>query len=242
MARSHASFNGTSTVFPTIYDTSQGTTLGGTASPGQGAMFALLALNVPNTTIAVPSSTTSGTNTSSPASTIPAKKKTSIGAVIGGVVGGLCVIGVAVAAAVMWMHRPRKLTRTHKKAQDILAEPEPFIYNTVPQFPSVSVPSGPAQVVEASAFHSMHLPSKVQERIVYYPSTRHPTPVASAISGASRSPVTSSGELGYANPAGPGGSISTTDVQELRTQVENLQRVVQGIQLDNMEPPPVYMG
>ncbi|OCH91423.1 hypothetical protein OBBRIDRAFT_524174 [Obba rivulosa] len=214
-------------------------------------MFALLALNVPNTTIAVPSSTTSGTNTSSPASTIPAKKKTSIGAIIGGVVGGLCVIGVAVAAALMWMHRSRKLTRTHEKAQDILAEPEPFIYNTVPQFPSsysidnlqsVSVPSGPAQVVEASAFHSMHLPSKVQERIVYNPSTRHPTPAASAISGASRSPVTSNGGSGYANSAGPGGSISTTDVQELRTQVENLQRVVQGIQLDNMEPPPVYMG
>ncbi|OCH91439.1 hypothetical protein OBBRIDRAFT_525583 [Obba rivulosa] len=38
MAQNHASFNGTPGVFSTIYDTSQGTALGGTASPGQGAI------------------------------------------------------------------------------------------------------------------------------------------------------------------------------------------------------------
>ncbi|OCH91416.1 hypothetical protein OBBRIDRAFT_803275 [Obba rivulosa] len=54
--------------------------LGGTASPEQGVMFAILALSI------------------LPTSIIRAKKKTNIGAIVRGVIAGLCVISIAVTA------------------------------------------------------------------------------------------------------------------------------------------------
>ncbi|KAJ3793046.1 hypothetical protein GGU11DRAFT_437691 [Lentinula aff. detonsa] len=76
--------------FPTTYNTSDGTIQGGTASPAQGAMFALLALNLKKQTI------TSISRTSS---------KPNVGAIVGGVVGVVALITLIAVAGFLYRRR-----------------------------------------------------------------------------------------------------------------------------------------
>ncbi|KAK0444567.1 uncharacterized protein EV420DRAFT_1574563 [Desarmillaria tabescens] len=82
-----------------------GTTLGGQASPAQGAIFSLLALNLDPLEF---SSSSDGIEGSSLSTT------TGIGAIVGGVVGGVAAIAVVVACAFFWRRRKQ---RGHHLAQ-----------------------------------------------------------------------------------------------------------------------------
>jgi hypothetical protein len=91
------------TVFPTTYSTSDGSTQGGGASPAQGAMFALLALNLTKHTI-------TGSSTGSSAGSNPLNNSSTshshAGAIAGGVVGGIAFIAL-LALAVFFFRRSR---------------------------------------------------------------------------------------------------------------------------------------
>ncbi|KAJ3769969.1 hypothetical protein FB446DRAFT_745812 [Lentinula raphanica] len=106
MVHTRANFNQTSGDFPLIYDdqTGNSSSSNGLASPGQGAMFALLALSVANSTIVIPASSSSSSH------------NLSGGAIAGAVVGSL--LGVALlsgAGLFIWLRRRRKANLYNEK-------------------------------------------------------------------------------------------------------------------------------
>ncbi|KAJ7333362.1 hypothetical protein DFH08DRAFT_1083785 [Mycena albidolilacea] len=109
----HASSNLTNGTFPTLYNVLTGLGPGagvspnGFGSPAQGAMFSVLALNVANKTVVVPS---------------PPASRSKTGVIAGGVVGGvalLLLLGIVVVIFLRW--------RRHRQVADGLAAPRPYM-------------------------------------------------------------------------------------------------------------------
>ncbi|EMD37764.1 hypothetical protein CERSUDRAFT_154621 [Gelatoporia subvermispora B] len=254
MVWNRASFNGTPGIFPTSYDVSQGTALAGIASPGQGAMFALLALSVPKTTIIIPNGAPgapgpTGSTGVSPLNPIP-EKMSETGAIAGGTVGGLAVVGLVIAAIVLWKRRSRRLARA-QYSPDILFEgtrnhphegaalvPTPYSFTHVQE--STSSP----QLIEQPQMYQTALsPLRRGE----CPADRkEPLYTANTTSDDLRSSVMDSFPPTSSVPPGSTGSSClegdrSADTQVLRAEVDTLRRVVQGIQRAIDEPPPIYM-
>ncbi|KAK7461365.1 hypothetical protein VKT23_008542 [Stygiomarasmius scandens] len=101
--------------FPTSYDINDGTMSNsqsaGQASPAHGAMFALLALGMPNQTINVLSSLSGSSDSSS--------SKVNAGAIAGGVIGGLAGLAILAMAAVFFT----RWRRRRADQQRMLVEP-----------------------------------------------------------------------------------------------------------------------
>ncbi|KAJ7695284.1 DUF1793-domain-containing protein [Mycena olivaceomarginata] len=120
----HASSNLTGGTFPTLYNvqTGQGPGVGaspnGFASPAQGAMFSVLALNVANKTVVVPSPAGSAPPASS--SGVPSAKSNA-GAIAGGVVGGVAVLLLLGGVAIFLRRR-----RGQRDRNDGLEAPRPY--------------------------------------------------------------------------------------------------------------------
>ncbi|KAF7378321.1 hypothetical protein MSAN_00258100 [Mycena sanguinolenta] len=90
--RNHASSSVTAGTFPTLYDVQTGLVQASPnafSSPAQGAMFSVLALNVANQTIVVPS-ITGGSPAGSGSD--DSKVKSHTGAIVGGVIAGLAAL------------------------------------------------------------------------------------------------------------------------------------------------------
>ncbi|EMD37588.1 hypothetical protein CERSUDRAFT_114227 [Gelatoporia subvermispora B] len=230
-----ASFNQTSGLFPTKFDTSKGTSTAGSASAGQGAMFAPLALTVANQTIVV--------TTPSSTSITEATKSANVGAIVGGVVGGVAVIGFAVIGILLWRRRLRQMSDEGEKADHSVGSPEPFPYSTMASLPPSS--SQPVDIPGPSTHEnpaygqavSIAPTSKMRELMLNHSEAqRRPNPTSSAASGSTQ-PASS-----REPPSSNSGGLSPSEVSELRTEVENLRRVMQEIQADRMEPPPGYTG
>ncbi|KIK51931.1 hypothetical protein GYMLUDRAFT_265647 [Collybiopsis luxurians FD-317 M1] len=88
-------------VFPTTYSITNGSLQTGAASPAQGAMYALLALNLPNKTVSA-TQIGSGTNGSQ-------SKKSNTGAIAGGVIGGVAFIAILALAVFLYRRYTRKI-------------------------------------------------------------------------------------------------------------------------------------
>ncbi|RPD75342.1 hypothetical protein L226DRAFT_534905 [Lentinus tigrinus ALCF2SS1-7] len=100
---SRISSNTTLGAFPDQYNGATGAILSGAPSPAIGAMFSHLALTVPNTTIVVPAdATSSGSGSNSKSGD---GKKSNIGAIVGGVVGGIAVVGLGILGFFLWRRR-----------------------------------------------------------------------------------------------------------------------------------------
>ncbi|KAJ6479162.1 hypothetical protein DFH09DRAFT_1215072, partial [Mycena vulgaris] len=125
--RQRASSNGTTGPFSTLYSVTNGAGAGvganisnGFASPAQGAMFSLLALNVANKTVIIPSPAVANSPPSSSSSVLPSSNK-HVGRIVGGVIGGLAaLILLGTLAIFLWRRRQRRT------AGDALATPEPY--------------------------------------------------------------------------------------------------------------------
>ncbi|EMD35396.1 hypothetical protein CERSUDRAFT_66560 [Gelatoporia subvermispora B] len=216
MVRSRASFNGTSGIFPTIYNTSQGAVLGGDASPGQGAMFALLALryvtcthlfSVPVTDIIAPP------NDWSPVGMGSWRPKSVNTSLVAGLVGGLCGGGLLVATVILLVRRFRKRAERRLREQHISVFPSS--HDDTSQNSPVT---GQARVMEEPDIGQISLPPPLNP-------------------GASASVGNTSIILPSGHPAGE----TSQETQVLRTEMENLRRVVQRIQRVIEEPPPTYV-
>ncbi|KAK7438890.1 hypothetical protein VKT23_017816 [Stygiomarasmius scandens] len=95
--------------FPVSYDNESGemnnSQDAGQASPAQGAMFALLALSMPNQTIIVPD-LLSGTSTSS-------SSKIDAGTIVGAVIGGLAGLVILVTAIIFFIKVRKRRVEQH---------------------------------------------------------------------------------------------------------------------------------
>ncbi|EMD37366.1 hypothetical protein CERSUDRAFT_114039 [Gelatoporia subvermispora B] len=243
MAWSHASSNQSQGVFPTTYDLSTGNLTGGSASPAQGAMFAPLALSVSNKTITIPSSSTSGISSSSPSASGHSSKSANIGAIVGGVIGGLSVIGCVVGALFIMRSRSRKRDAARKTSYDGLAEPEPFYDSAPAALPSASdiprdAPLHTTSPVITPLAEDLRVisPSKMREYMLSRNMMTGPTPGASTGSGETAQPLSS------VHPPSTDSAASHGAIASLQTELESLRRVVHDLQADRMEPPPGYTG
>ncbi|TRM62817.1 hypothetical protein BD626DRAFT_41413 [Schizophyllum amplum] len=114
---SNASLDG---AFPSAYDQNSGMMQSGSASPAQGAMFALLALDLTTTGITVPASPSSSASAPSRDTATP------VGVIAGSVVGGLAVL--ALGGALVWFALRRRSARqqSHALYSGTGYEAEPF--------------------------------------------------------------------------------------------------------------------
>ncbi|KAI0370619.1 DUF1793-domain-containing protein [Pilatotrama ljubarskyi] len=117
--------------FPDQYDSEFGNILEGSPGPALGAMYSILALSVQNATITVPESESGGPGSSSPlgGGGGGGSSKTPIGAVVGGVAGG---VTVAALIALGVLHFLRKRRRNHSQ------EPEKNGSSENPHVPALS--------------------------------------------------------------------------------------------------------
>ncbi|TFY82660.1 hypothetical protein EWM64_g1355 [Hericium alpestre] len=110
LLRAYASYNGTNAVFADIYDSETGQASSGQASPAQGAMFAPLVLNQ-----------IGGNSGSGSSHTLNSSPRVHAGAIAGGVVGGIALVG-GITVLVIWLLRCRKRERGRRQA--LTLEPE----------------------------------------------------------------------------------------------------------------------
>ncbi len=203
--------------------------------------------SIANVTIQVPlngssgspsssSGTPSGTPSSLPANT--PKKSSNAGAIAGGVVGGLG--GAALLALAAFLYRRRRHPRAVSPETgpvDLITQPVPFPYDP---------PSRPPAMSEAAPLHGYGVGLGV------------PVSKAQEAAGAARPPQSTPSTSAYSSSSGAGSSrhlpvgavvsptssadtgLSHTDVQGLRTEVENLRRVMQTLHEASFEPPPGY--
>lgn len=113
--------------FPTAYSALTGQVSGGSASPAQGAIFSLLALNV--TAKSITATGLSSSSDPSPSSTPSTNsgdnttRHTSAGTVAGGVIGGLALLGLIGAAAFFLARRSRRQQQEHAQIQTVETGP-----------------------------------------------------------------------------------------------------------------------
>ncbi|KAJ3795106.1 hypothetical protein GGU11DRAFT_793416 [Lentinula aff. detonsa] len=107
------------TVFPTTYDTTNGKPQGGAASPAQGAMFALLAVN------ATRQLSESDTSVSTP--------RNHTGAIVGGVIGGVAFFAFVALAVFFYRRRSRSGTRKDTQKYDSVSPYPPGLVSRTEQ-------------------------------------------------------------------------------------------------------------
>ncbi|EMD33464.1 hypothetical protein CERSUDRAFT_118047 [Gelatoporia subvermispora B] len=209
-------------ILPLTYNAAQGQLVSNTASPGNGAMFALLALDIPNTTILV-SSQFSGAGSSmatgSAHSSDGGTRHLIIGAVIGGLVGGVCVLGLLLTARFVWRHK----TRGTK-----CVAVEPFVSRTSDH--PLPAPPQPGSRETAAITYTITTPPSSMEPpsdqtlgvpvLDFTPvATRHNRPLRALNLNSDNSP---------------------RHMLKLREEVANLRRVMQTIRAGQLIPPPEY--
>ncbi|KAJ7347211.1 hypothetical protein DFH08DRAFT_808969 [Mycena albidolilacea] len=232
----HASSNLTGGAFPTLYNvqTGQGPGVGaspnGFASPAQGAMFSVFALNVANKTVVVPSPAGSAPPASS--SGVPSAKSNA-GAIAGGVVGGVAVLLLLGGVAIFLRRR-----RGQRDRNDGLEAPRP--YQAPPNMVAVFGDSSLAPTSPSS--NSNHVPpSRAPGAGLSFAS-----PKAALMSGVpgSLGPESMSPPASSHQPSSSGvGSSVSRGTDELRSEMERLRyeveqlRATQGVP---QEAPPGY--
>ncbi|OBZ70559.1 hypothetical protein A0H81_09078 [Grifola frondosa] len=230
-AWARAASNLSAGAFPTTYQVNTGLTNGGVASPAQGAMFAPLALSVPNTTVVV--SQSQATNT-------PPR------------CWGVALLVLVGLAAFLFRRRSRnKASFTDKGTFDPPFQNQPIPYQYTPANLPTETTSGSISTQNVNFEQpppiAVIVPSKMRERELNMPQphVENPTPSAS-VSGprtTSSRYTESSGPASSRDPLSPSSSqaLSPTEVIGLRTEVENLRRVMQEIRAERLEPPPGYI-
>ncbi|KAE9404307.1 DUF1793-domain-containing protein [Gymnopus androsaceus JB14] len=202
------------TVFPTAYSSSNGSYIGGAASPAQGAMFALLALNLTKQPI-------SGFTPASNSSNSPSSPRSDVGAIAGGAVGG-AVSAILVVLAVFFYCRRRSRTLSDDRKLASVT-PYPPVLN-----PSQDTSSAPLQV------HDDRAPQG-STQISFHKST-----LPMLYGNTSRTAAGSSSNLGSSSGI-PSDSGSSNATAALRGELQNLRREMEAIRLRaGYEPPPEY--
>ncbi|KAF7378318.1 hypothetical protein MSAN_00257500 [Mycena sanguinolenta] len=219
--RNHASSNLTGGIFPTLYDVQTGLVQAAPntfASPAQGAMFSVLALNVANQTIVVPASST--TRGASPAGSNGSKAKSHTGAIVGGVIAGIAALLLFGVVVIFLNRRARK----DRNANDEFEAPRPY-QNPVTEHDGTAVGPQPSRTFGSS------IPSS--KTILITQGKFSPGPLPATSQPASAHQLSSSGRRS---------SLSRV-TDDLRSEVERLRQEFQQLRADQSIPldaPPGY--
>ncbi|TFK92712.1 hypothetical protein K466DRAFT_581623 [Polyporus arcularius HHB13444] len=267
-----ASFNKTAGQFPDVYDYITGDisdNRGGRAGPALGAMFAPLALTVPNTTIVVSGGSPLGDNPDSPGSgnspgSTGSNGKPNIGAIVGGAVGGVVLLAIALGAGFFkfcWhRRRQQRAGAAYHYKEDIFEHPQPYEYGLASQqecspnrlgyadADTRRAHAGPAdQAAHPSPSNAPYAPpypivgsSKARERAREMEQRYPLSPSGSAEPGPITPRTPNSDVMSSRTESGTGGSGVTTDLLGLRAELENLRRVMRGLREERLDPPPQY--
>ncbi|KZT10665.1 uncharacterized protein LAESUDRAFT_755360 [Laetiporus sulphureus 93-53] len=218
-----ASYNLTAGVWPSVYSTvGNGSAQHGTALPAQGAMFALLALNMANKTIEIPPSSTATITTS--------YSHTNVGAIVGGVVGGVAGLAIVLVGVFLWR------------------QPVPFPYNATPyglneQTGTESTTDPPPLMSSKSREHMNLIPHGQQNPAESTPSTSADT---SMVPTSGQEPASTSANTSTVPTSGqelPSTAVSVplpSEMISLRAEVNDLRRFMAELQADRIEAPPSY--
>ncbi|KAK0233833.1 hypothetical protein IW262DRAFT_114330 [Armillaria fumosa] len=231
LVHAKAGLNISAGVFPLTYNPTTGTTIGGQASPGQGATFSLLALRLQNQTV-------SGNGSPNNTNNDHSSNSSNVGAIAGGVVGGLTVVILLFFGVFM--------CRRHQKQQQDDTNDQRWAWSSSTRRTPPLIPQ-PYNVYESSGsedpLRSLHPGPQ------YASVESHPRPgyrpgkgQASSSSGPTAPVTVSSHEPSSENrnrrDTGP--SDSNTSIQ-LRSEMENLRREFDEIRARGFyEPPPEY--
>ncbi|KAM5540216.1 hypothetical protein V8D89_006035 [Ganoderma adspersum] len=253
----HANSNLSAGAFPETYSTSDNSYKLGAAGPALGGVFSHLALTVSNQTISNGSVNGDGNGNGNVNGKRGSGSSTNVGAVVGAAIGGLAIVGVAVAMFVVL--RKRRARKYGEAAETEVAEHASYHPTLTPyrQYPSsdytpvatlsnaatagfTGVGAGNMGAYEGAAISPSPDPStKARREATRMPrGTQQPAPPVPSESVATSSNLgsqTSSRDL-----LSPRQSISTTEVVGLRTEVENLRRVMRDIRAERLEAPPEY--
>ncbi|EMD33465.1 hypothetical protein CERSUDRAFT_98572 [Gelatoporia subvermispora B] len=205
--------------------------------PGNGAMFAPLALNVHNTTILV-SAQFPGIDPSTPTGTHDrnsTSKHVAVGPIIGGVLGGVCTLGLLATAMIVWRCKSRQpeylvavpFKHTYVVLQASLHHPQP-LFELQPD-PKDTIVKKPVPHRDPEE-HPLNRSS-----VAHNPGIDPAVLQLTASSSRSRS----NGPRGSrTSEAGP--NFPRSYVRELRDEVESLRRIMQELHVDKLAPPPEY--
>ncbi|KAM5540214.1 hypothetical protein V8D89_006033 [Ganoderma adspersum] len=250
----HANSNLSAGVFPEIYNTTDNSIKNGGASPALGGMFAHLALTVSNQTISpgLDSGNGDGNGSRIPNNSSGSTRSSNVGAIVGGVVGGLAI--VSIVAAIFVVLRKRRMQK-HEEAdtaevtehsphhptltpyrQDPTLDYVPVAADTTGGFAGIGTEDMGAY--DGAAISPSPDPPTKARREAMQTRTHHPAPSESV--AASSNVGSQAGSASSRDLLSRRESISTTDVVGLRTEVENLRRVMQDIRAERLEPPPEY--
>ncbi|KAM5545433.1 hypothetical protein V8D89_000471 [Ganoderma adspersum] len=153
----------------------------------------------------------------------PSRSSTPIGGIVGGVVGGLAVVGISVTVFLVFRKRSRRKRREEAEKFEVM-EPIP----TLDQPPTLTAYSENATV---GSVRKSETPLCESLRGVLSDGTHEAATLPDSASQTS---------LGSRMWSSGRNSLSPTEVLGLRTEVENLRRVMQEFQAQRSEPPPEY--
>ena len=157
------------------------------------------------------------------------------------------MIGLVIFAILWYRKRSnaRQSPEELEKAQIDITSVEPFTYQTTPlELPRIDTIMGVEPPVTRLNSTPPRLPAKVREHLGYTqqqnmgPASNGSTSAytSSTTPPSSRNPPTD--EL--SEPRSTTSPLSPEEVEGLRTEVENLRRVMQAFQTERYEPPPGY--
>ncbi|KAK0203921.1 hypothetical protein DFS33DRAFT_1275044 [Desarmillaria ectypa] len=211
-AHQKGSSNASAGVFPTTYNAQNGTTVGGRASPAQGAIFSLLALNLDPLKGASSSGGKEGSSSSTTA--------TATGAIVGGVVVGVVTIAVVVVCIFFWRRRKQRgYHMAQPQAAELALDQSPE--NQYAPMASQIIPYGPASHFTPPLVSAWSSDSKLMRLMP----PRQDVYSASTSGANSRSAISSEADT----------------ATQLRDEVENLRREMEQIRVQTAyQAPPEY--
>ncbi|KAH9171798.1 hypothetical protein EDB89DRAFT_2070371 [Lactarius sanguifluus] len=242
-----ASFNVSAGVFPLNYDSAQGSTILGVASPAQGAMYAPLALTAPVVEITANATTTTSS-----------KATSHTGAIAGGIAGGVVAL-ILVVGTIVFVRRRRGQVDFRKSIGTSFSDAtmEAGSQMTVTPFsPTLAAaasleagyqsgstsfvsepPPPPPSQRAALAPAPVGLTDKELARLRSAAIRSPPTSHARTSSSGSQPTVTYPSTLGTSEGST---SIPTPETRRLQSEVESLRREMQELRAERFEAPPSY--
>ncbi|KAK0196527.1 hypothetical protein F5146DRAFT_1129307 [Armillaria mellea] len=219
-------------VFPLTYRPDNGSTISGQASPGQGAMFSLMALRLQPQPVSV-----RDIGDSPPSNNDQASSRA--GAIAGGVVGGLAAVTLLVFGFFMyrrWRHRKQDTYQPASTSDSPFFPPQPYEVHGSDgsQHPLQTSRPGQQFASVQSHSHTGQRSGKRTRSIILSGPTSGPTGVVS---------TTVTDEPLSGNQSGGSGLDNNTDIDtsvQLRSEMENLRREVNEMRTRVYELPPEY--
>ena len=196
------------------------------------------------TTTSVPSSSSNAATPMSPSST-------SVGDVVGGIIGALIAIGLLTVAILRYrkQHKTPKNIERDENGQADIAVIEPFTTQTILRDPpniEVTVATGPQAPATRLTpnGHSSRFPPKAQEHLEDRQQQNAGHSFAGLTSDPPRADTSRPNFTTERSPERRSGTrarlLSPEEVNDLRTEVRNLRRDLQALQPKPPQPPPSY--